>query len=76
MGSYAEGLNWQMISNGGRRTIWQDGGLPGYTSLAAFSPELGVGVVILSTGHDYTSGLSVLASRILTALDSRVVPLP
>ena len=76
MGSYAEGLNWQMISRDARRTIWQDGGLPGYTSLAAFSPELGVGVVILSTGHDYTSGLSVLASRILTALDSRVVPLP
>jgi D-alanyl-D-alanine-carboxypeptidase/D-alanyl-D-alanine-endopeptidase len=76
MGSYAEGLNWQMISGNGRRTIWQDGGLPGYTSLAAFSPELDVGVVILSTGRDYTSGLSVLASRILTALDSRVVPLP
>jgi serine-type D-Ala-D-Ala carboxypeptidase/endopeptidase len=76
MGSYAEGLNWQIMSGNGRRTIWQDGGLPGYTSLAAFSPELSVGVVILSTGRDYTSGLSVLASRILIALDSRAVPLP
>ena len=76
MGSYAEGLNWQMISGDGRRTIWQDGGLPGYTSLAAFSPELHVGVVILSTGRDYTSGLSVVATRILTALDPRAVPLP
>jgi CubicO group peptidase (beta-lactamase class C family) len=76
VGSYAEGLNWQMMSGNGRRTIWQDGGLPGYTSLAAFSPELNVGVVILSTGRDYTSGLSVVASRILAALDSRVVPLP
>ena len=76
MGSYAEGLNWQMISGNGRRTIWQDGGLPGYTSLAAFSPELNVGVVILSTGRDYTNGLSVVASRILAALDSRAVPLP
>ena len=75
-GSYAEGLNWQMISGDGRRTIWQDGGLPGYTSLAAFSPELDVGVVILSTGRDYTNGLSALASRILSARDSRVVPLP
>jgi D-alanyl-D-alanine-carboxypeptidase/D-alanyl-D-alanine-endopeptidase len=76
MGSYAEGLNWQMISGNGRHTIWQDGGLPGYTSLAAFSPELNVGVVILSTGRDYTNGLSVVASRMLAALDSRVVPLP
>ena len=76
MGSYAEGLNWQMMSGNGRRTIWQDGGLPGYTSLAAFSPELKVGVVILSTGHDFTSGLSVVASRILVALDPRAVPLP
>jgi len=76
MGSYSEGLNWQMIAGNGRRTIWQDGGLPGYTSLAAFSPELRVGVVILSSGRDYTSGLSVLASRILGALDSRAVPLP
>jgi len=76
MGSYAEGLNWQMMSSNGRRTIWQDGGLPGYTSLAAFSPELRVGVVILSTGRDYTSGLSVLASHILVALDPRAVPLP
>src|SRR5215211_1856719 len=76
MGSYAEGLNWQMMSGNDRRTIWQDGGLPGYTALAAFSPELDVGVVILSTGRDYTSGLSVLASRILVALDQRAVPLP
>jgi D-alanyl-D-alanine-carboxypeptidase/D-alanyl-D-alanine-endopeptidase len=76
IGDYSEALNWQMMSRNGRRTIWQDGGLPGYTSLAAFSPELSVGVVILSTGHDYTSGLSVLASRILSALDSRAVPLP
>jgi CubicO group peptidase (beta-lactamase class C family) len=76
MGAYAEGLNWQMISADGRRTIWQDGGLPGYTSLVAFSPELHAGVVILSTGHDYTSGLSVLASRVLVALDPRAVPLP
>jgi hypothetical protein len=65
-----------MMSGNGRRTIWQDGGLPGYTSLAAFSPELKVGVVILSTGHDFTSGLSVVASRILVALDPRAVPLP
>jgi len=77
MGSYQEGLNWQMMSGAaGARTIWQDGGLPGYTSLAAFSPGLNVGVVILSAGHDYTSGLSVLASRILSALDARAVPLP
>ncbi|MEO6528389.1 MAG: serine hydrolase domain-containing protein [Gemmatimonadaceae bacterium] len=76
MGNYSEGLNWQMMTVDGRRTIWQDGGLPGYTSLVAFSPELHVGVVILSTGRDYTSGLSMLATRILTALDSRAVPLP
>ena len=76
MGGYSVGLNWQMISGNGGRTIWQDGGLPGFTSLAAFSPELHIGVVILSAGHDYTSGLSVLASRILTALDGRAVPLP
>jgi len=40
------------------------------------APELKVGVVILSTGHDFTSGLSVVASRILVALDPRAVPLP
>ena len=76
MGSYSVGLNWQMMEGNGRHTIWQDGGLPGYTSLAAFSPELHVGVVLLSTGRDYTSGLSVLASRVLAALDPRAVPLP
>lgn len=76
MGEYQIGLNWQMMSRDGRRTIWQDGGLPGYTSLAAFSPELDLRVAILTTGHDYTNGLSVLASGILTALDRRAVPLP
>jgi CubicO group peptidase (beta-lactamase class C family) len=76
MGAYQVGLNWQMMTGGGRRTIWQDGGLPGYTSLVAFSPELSLRVVILSTGHDYTNGLSRVASAILTSLDSRAVPLP
>jgi CubicO group peptidase (beta-lactamase class C family) len=76
MGAYAVGLNWQMMTGGGGRTIWQDGGLPGYTSLAAFSPELGLRVVLLTTAHDYTNGLSVVASDILTALDARAVRLP
>jgi D-alanyl-D-alanine-carboxypeptidase/D-alanyl-D-alanine-endopeptidase len=75
-GNYQVGLNWQMMNAGGLRTIWQDGGLPGYTSLAVAAPELHIGVAVLSSGSGHTPGTYQLANEILTAMDAHAVHLP
>jgi serine-type D-Ala-D-Ala carboxypeptidase/endopeptidase len=76
---YAAGLNWQMLtSKEGYRTIWQDGSFPGFYNLCVFSPELDIGVVVLSNQADRWVGqrTTVMANHILTALDARTVSLP
>lgn len=38
-GNYSIGLNWQMMSGPGGRCIWQEGSLPGYSSMCVVLPE-------------------------------------
>jgi len=42
-GNYSAGLNWQMMSSAGNRIVWQDGNIPGFTSLCINLPELKIG---------------------------------
>lgn len=38
-GNYSVGLNWQMLSGPAGRCIWQEGSLPGYSSMCVVLPE-------------------------------------
>ena len=38
-GNYSVGLNWQMMSGPEGRCIWQEGSLPGYSSMCVVLPE-------------------------------------
>ncbi len=77
-GNYSTGLNWQILTADGRRLIWQEGTVPGYTSYCIVQPELRLALVILANESDRGSShaLSVLANAVLSAADSRAVPLP
>jgi CubicO group peptidase (beta-lactamase class C family) len=77
-GNYSVGLNWQVQQGAGRRLIWQEGTVPGFTSYCIVEPELGLALVILSNEADPTSSraLSGLANEILSAADDRAVKLP
>jgi CubicO group peptidase (beta-lactamase class C family) len=77
-GNYSAGLNWQILESGGRRLIWQEGNLPGYTSYLLFEPELDVGIVVLTneSGRSSSRRISTMCNTILTSLDPRSVLLP
>ncbi|MEJ7901696.1 MAG: serine hydrolase domain-containing protein, partial [Thermomicrobiales bacterium] len=44
------GLGWGLGTYGGQRLVWHSGGTLGFTSLATFLPEAGLGVVTLTNG--------------------------
>jgi D-alanyl-D-alanine-carboxypeptidase/D-alanyl-D-alanine-endopeptidase len=71
--NYAIGLGWQMRRTPTARAVWQDGSLPGFTSLCVAYPELKLGLVILTNEEVRSSSANVspLARQILTALDPR-----
>lgn len=75
--NYAIGLNWQMISAGGYRRIWQEGDRPGFTSICMVIPELKIGIVVLANEEDQQSShaLTLMADRIVKELDARSSPL-
>jgi serine-type D-Ala-D-Ala carboxypeptidase/endopeptidase len=77
-GNYAAALNWQIFKNNGRRLIWQEGTVPGFTSYLLFEPELNLGLVVLTNDSDRMSSarIATLANEILKALDNRSVLLP
>lgn len=77
-GNYSAGLNWQVIENEGRRLIWQEGNLPGYTSYLLFEPELGLGIVVLTneSGRSSSRRISTMCNTVLEALDDRSILLP
>jgi serine-type D-Ala-D-Ala carboxypeptidase/endopeptidase len=74
--AYTIGLAWQMRARGGYRLIWQDGSVPGYTSLCLFSPEKKVAVVVLSSqdASARPANLSPLANRVLAAIEPGLGP--
>ena len=75
---YSVGLNWQMLSQNGRRVIWQDGAIPGFASLLIFQPDTGTAVVLLSNELDSETlrRLRVLANTITKNLDSHSIAVP
>lgn len=77
-GTYTAGLNWQIVSQGGRRVLFQDGSHPGFACLLVLHPESGIAVVLLSNEIDSSTmeGLRVLANGIAGALDENVLKVP
>jgi CubicO group peptidase (beta-lactamase class C family) len=75
--NYSVGLNWQMISSGGYRRIWQEGDVPGFTSICMVIPELKIGIVVLANEEDPQSShaLTQMANSIMKELDARSSPL-
>lgn len=76
--NYSVGLNWQMLTEGGRRVIWQDGAIPGFASLLVLQPEANTAVVLLSNELDSeTLGrLRLLANTITRNLDQQSLAVP
>ncbi|UFH54244.1 serine hydrolase [Spirosoma sp. KNUC1025] len=75
---YSAGLNWQMLQSSGNRVIWQDGNIPGFSSLCVNYPELNMGIVVLSNECDRmtASRITTLVNEVAQALDERAVQLP
>jgi CubicO group peptidase (beta-lactamase class C family) len=70
-GKFAVGLNWQMMIDGERRRIWQDGTVPGYASMCALLPHAGVALVAFANELDRESAPAFgrMTQAILTTLD-------
>jgi len=77
-GNYTVGLNWQEISNPNSRVIWQEGNIVGFNAFCIFDPKLKTSLVILANEEDPKSahGQSVLANKILLALDPKSAQMP
>lgn len=75
---FSIGLNWQMLREGRRRVIWQDGAIPGYASFCILQPESKLAIVILSNESDGKTleRLSTMANRIMKAVDPLSVTKP
>lgn len=76
--NYAAALNWQILKAHGRRLVWQEGNVPGFTSYLILEPELKIALVILTNESDRTSSsrITAMANDILKGLDERCVLLP
>jgi len=69
---YSQGLNWSIIkSPKGIRVIWQNGNIPGSSSLCVICPELKIGIVILANASD-NRGINKLGENIVHDLAPQV----
>ncbi|MBN8823297.1 MULTISPECIES: serine hydrolase [unclassified Spirosoma] len=77
-GQYASGLNWQMLQSAANRVIWQDGNIPGFSSLCANYPEQNLGIVVFANECDRTtaSRIKAMTNQIIKQLDERAISLP
>jgi CubicO group peptidase (beta-lactamase class C family) len=77
-GRYVAGLNWQIVMDGARRVIFQDGSHPGFASLLVLHPGSGMAVVLLSNeiDRDTMGRLRLLANGIAQALDAGSMAVP
>ncbi len=75
---FSIGLNWQVMRQGQRRVIWQDGAHPGYATFCILQPESKLALVILSNELDATTlgRLSAMANRIMKGVDPLSVTKP
>ncbi|MEO6963400.1 MAG: serine hydrolase domain-containing protein [Puia sp.] len=76
--TYYVGLNWQILTSGPYRVIWQEGNLRGFNSNCVNFPELDMGIVVLTNESDRGSSarISAMINRMMKSLDSRAVQLP
>ncbi len=76
--NYSAGLNWQMLRSSGSRVIWQDGNIPGSSSLCVVYPELDMGIIVLSNEFDRTTPkrITSLVNDIVATISPRAVALP
>ncbi len=77
-GTFGVGLNWQVAELAGRRAIFQDGMIEGYSALVVIEPEAKLGVVIMTNQLDQKSAAAIrnLMKGLLRSIDPRAVPLP
>ena len=77
-GNYSAGLNWQMLSDGGKRLIWQTGNFDGFHSYLIVEPELKIGMVVLFNETDDKSNPAhgEMVNAILKMLDADAIVLP
>jgi CubicO group peptidase (beta-lactamase class C family) len=77
-GTFGIGLNWQVAELSGRRAIFQDGMIEGYSTLVVLQPELKFGVVLMTNQLDGKSAGAQrnLMKELLRDLDAEAVPLP
>ena len=77
-GNYSAGLNWQMLSESGKRVIWQSGDLEGFHAYCVVEPERKLGLVVLFNQADReTNGAhGAMVNEILKGLDPEAVLLP
>ncbi|MCW3846446.1 beta-lactamase family protein [Sphingomonas sp. LB-2] len=70
-GKFAVGLNWQMMIDGPRRRIWQDGTMPGFAAMCMFLPHAEAGVVAFANQLDRRSmgAFHAMTRQILVGLD-------
>ncbi len=78
------GLGWVLGNYGGQRLVWHSGGTLGFTSLATFLPDAGLGVVTLTNGSGlapflFTSSVQFQLLEVLFDLpamfDWKLIPL-
>lgn len=77
-GNYAAGLNWQMLSDSGKRVIWQSGDFEGFHAYCIVEPEREVGLVALfnQADRDTNSAHGAMVNEILKGLDPEAMLLP
>jgi D-alanyl-D-alanine-carboxypeptidase/D-alanyl-D-alanine-endopeptidase len=76
--TYYAGLNWQILSSGNERVIWQEGNLPGFNGYCVIFPELKIGITVLTNESDRTSShrLTNLINQITKSLNNHAIALP
>ena len=77
-GNYSAGLNWQMLSESGKRVIWQSGDLEGFHAYCVVEPERKLGLVVLfnQADRETNSAHGAMVNEILKGLDPEAVLLP
>ncbi len=75
--TFSVGLNWQMLKSGPYRRVWQEGNLPGFSSMCMTFPELHMAIVVFANEGDRASAhaMGLLADEIAKTLDPRAAPL-
>jgi D-alanyl-D-alanine-carboxypeptidase/D-alanyl-D-alanine-endopeptidase len=75
---YVAGLNWQILTAGNRRVIFQDGSHPGFACLLVLHPENDMAIVLLSNAidRDTMGRLRRLANGIVQSLDANAPAVP